>query len=165
MRTQVTGITGSFGVCILAHRNIGGMKGTLLHLSGMILQDFSQSWASHCSYYGFLIKVGRPDGKSSPCTYVNFYISILICIFIRLKTLIGQVQPTVLIARLSCPAVEMSPHVSALVVLNFLEHTSDIQRIEGKFTGAFSKAEAKQRALKVYGSVQSILIFNEVSIV
>lgn len=43
MRTQVTAITGNSGVCTLAHRNSGGMKGTLLHLSGMILQDFSHS--------------------------------------------------------------------------------------------------------------------------
>lgn len=43
MRTQATAITGSSGVCTLAHRNSGGMKGTLLHLSGMILLDFSHS--------------------------------------------------------------------------------------------------------------------------
>ncbi len=40
MRTQAMVITGSSGVCISAHRNSGGMKETLLRLSGRMLLDF-----------------------------------------------------------------------------------------------------------------------------
>lgn len=47
MRTQATAITGSSGVCTLAHLNSGGMKGTLLHQSGMILLDFSYTERNH----------------------------------------------------------------------------------------------------------------------